>query len=150
MSVRLWLGPWEEVTQNGLTFKRARAAQYCTSGHRALLPLNSDGSMASPWVIIAGAASDWTAAESDALIDDLFAGDLPSSINTLSELRTFLRTRTIADVPLARRNDITAVLDEYGVVRSDFVGSTPLIRVFQRVFSTLWELDFNFPGGFLD
>jgi hypothetical protein len=144
MSLRVWISP--AVFVDGTNFSKAE--QYCTGGFVNWFPVNSDGTAASPWVITVGRAPDWTAAEADLELDDLFGGDLPANIDTVDELRNLLRTRTVADVPIARRNRITAVLDEYGVQRADFVGTTPLWKVFQRVVSTLSERDYNFASGF--
>jgi hypothetical protein len=145
MSVRVWAGPW--VLGGVPPAYDAKAAQYCAQ-YVNFFPSNTDGSPASSWVLTAGRAADWTAAEADVDLIDIFAGDLPASVNTPAELRNYLRTRTIAQVPLARRNAITANLDTLGVIRTDFVGTTPLWKVFQRVASTLFERDANFAAGF--
>lgn len=144
MSVRVWVSP----AQQNADFYYAKAETYCAGGFANFFPSKLDGTPASTWVITIGRAADWTAAGADAQLDDLFAGDLPGTINSRDDLLAFLRGRTIADVPLARRNAITAVLDKYAVPRSDFVGTTPLWKVFQRVASTLFEKDDNFGGGF--
>ena len=147
MSVRVWAGPWVlEDRGTGLVYY-SKASQYC-SGYANFFPSNEDGTPASSWVLTMGRAADWTAAEADAELIDLFAGDLPASANTPTELRTFLRTRTVGDVPVARRQAIQANLDALGVVSTDFTASTLLWKVFQRVTSTLFEKDFNFGAAF--
>lgn len=93
-------------------------------------------------------STDFSGIDGDATCDDLFVGDLPQSITTRDELLQFLRDRTISDVPVARRNAITAVLDKYEIPRSDFVLATPLWRVMQRVSSYLFEQDDNFASAF--
>jgi hypothetical protein len=95
-----------------------------------------------------GRAADWTSALADSELIDLFAGDLPPAADTPSELRAFLRTRTVGDIPVGRRQTIQANLDGLSVVRSDFTLQTPLWKVFQRVSSTLFEKDANFASGF--
>jgi hypothetical protein len=146
MSVRVWAGPTVGSGTSADPY-RPKAAQYCTA-QASFFPSNSDGTPASAWVITIGRASDWTAAEADAQLTDLFAGDLPASIDTPAGLKAFLRTRTVGDVPIARRNALQANLDALGVVRSDFTLATPLWKVFQRVASTLFEKSFNFGAGF--
>jgi hypothetical protein len=115
------------------------------------IPSNPDGTPKFAWALAVLRSDDWTAIEADVTCDDLFGGDLPSNIDTANDLRNLLKNRTVIDVPLARRNAIIAVLDKYAVDHTDFVGSTPLWRVFQRVVSTLFgttlnELDSNFPA----
>lgn len=115
------------------------------------IPSNPDGSPRSSWSLAAVVSDDFAAIEADATCDDLFAGDLPAAVNTRPELRTFLRTRSVSDVPTSRRNAILAVLDKYVVDRSDLTGATPLWRVVQRVASTLFrttanEFDLDFPA----
>lgn len=148
MSIRVWAGPWILTSMSGSPLYVAKAQQYCTGGFVNFFPSNADGTPASAWVLTLGRASGWTTAMLDSELIDLFAGDLPSAIDTPEELRSFLRTRTVGDVPTARRNLIQAALDNLGVVRSDFTLSTPLWRVLQRVSSTLFEKDANFAAGF--
>lgn len=147
MSVRVWAGPWVQEDRGvGLAYY-SKASAYCAQ-YANYFPSNLDGTPASTWVLTMGRAADWTAASADPDLIDLFAGDLPAAADTPAELRNYLRTRTIAQVPLARRNAITANLDILGVARADFVGTTPLWKVFQRVTSTLFEKDANFGAGF--
>lgn len=122
--------------------------------YAAFIPTAADGTPepSFAWALTVLEAGDFTAIDADPDCDDLFGGDLPASIDTRPELRALLTTRTVADVPTARRNAIIAVLDKYGVDRTDFTGQTPLWRVFQRVLSTLFgttihELDPTFPFG---
>jgi len=108
------------------------------------IPSNpATGVPTSPWSLAVLKSNDWTAIEADPTCDDLFGGDLPANIDTNEELRALLKNRTVSDVPLARRNAIIAVLDKYGVDRSDFTGSTPLWRVFQRVMRDLFGANVN-------
>jgi hypothetical protein len=148
MSVRVWAGPWVQDTFAGATRWKSQAEQYCTGGFSNFFPSNLDGSPASTWVITAGRAQDWTAAIADASLTDIFAGDLPGTINSRDDLIAFLRGRTVGDVPLARRQAIQANLDSLGVARADFTLTTPLWKVFQRIISTLFEKDGNFASVF--
>src|SRR4051812_36816571 len=111
MSVRVWTSPVVTTTFGGSTLYKSKAEQYCTGGFANFFPSNTDGTPASAWVITIGRAADWTAASADAELTDLFAGDLPAGIDSPADLRVFMRTRTIGDVPLARRQAIQANLD---------------------------------------
>jgi hypothetical protein len=126
----------------------AKAEQYCTGGFVNFFPSNVDGTPASTWIITIGRAADWTAASADTALVDIFGGDLPATVDSVADLKTLLRTRTVGDVPVARRNVITAQLDTLGVARADFTLTTPLWKVFQRVISVLLEKDANFASGF--
>lgn len=114
----------------------------------SFLPSKLDGTPASPWVISIVRANDFSAFAADPSFDDLFGGDLPASVQTRDDLITLLRSKTVGDVPLARRNAITAVLDKYGVPRTDFNLTTPLWKVMQRAVSALSEKDDNFGSNF--
>lgn len=103
------------------------------------IPSNPDGTPKFTWALTVVVSSDFTAIDADTTCDDLFGGDLPAGINSRADLKAFLKSNTVADVPLARRNAIIAVLDKYGIDRTDFTGATPLWRVFQRVVSTLFD-----------
>lgn len=115
------------------------------------IPSKPDGSPLFTWSLAVLNSSDFTAIDADASCDDLFGGDLPANIDSRAELRNMLKTTTVLDVPVARRNAITAVLDKYGVDRTDFTGQTLLWRVLQRVVGTLFgtklnELNDEFPS----
>lgn len=152
MSIRVYAGPWVNIgvppepptyvskLENSFAPPVIAAVNY--------FPSRLDGSPASSWIISFARSDDWTVIEADAEMIDLFAGDLPSAIENRADFLAFLRGRTVSDVPVARRNVITANLDALGVVRADFTGSTKLWKVFQRVVSTLFEKDDNFGAGF--
>src|SRR5678815_5674826 len=96
MSLRVWASP--PVLVSGVSV--AKAAQYCTGGAANFFPSNADGTPASTWVITVGRAADWTAANADTALVDLFGGDIPTTVDTAADLKTLLRTRTVGDVPL--------------------------------------------------
>lgn len=147
MSLRIFSSPPVSSIINGATVYDALASKYC-NGNVNFFPSTLSGSPASSWVITIGKNMDWTAARADPQVVDLFGGDLPENIHTKADLLTFLRTRTIGDVPAARRATIQSNLDTLGVSRADFTLTTPLWRVMQRVLSTLHEKDDNFGAGF--
>lgn len=116
--------------------------------HTSFLPSKTDGTPGSAWTLSVLRGSDFTAIDADATCDDLFGGDLPDTVDSRNDLLPFLRSRTVANVPTARRNRITGVLDKYGVVRTDIVNATPLWKVMQRVVATVLERDDNFGSAF--
>lgn len=129
---------------------RSKAADF-DYRYANFIPSLQDGTPKFTWTLAAVNSGDFAAIDADTTCDDLFGGDLPANIDTRAELRNLLRTRTVADVPLARRNAIIAVLDKYSVDRTDFTGSTFLWKVFQRVVTTLfadrvYEANNEFPS----
>lgn len=150
MSVRVWSSPPVQVTNpQGFLVWTAKVVQYCSGGYINVFPSDLTGAPASTWIMTFGRAADWTAASADAQCTDLFAGDLPSTINTVPDLVAYLRPRTVGDVPTARRQTITTNLNNLGIVTSDFTLTTPLLKVLQRILSTLMEKDSNFGTGFV-
>lgn len=147
MAIRIYICPWVGAGTKQDPY-RSKAADYPNTGLSSFFPTKVDGTPASTWVLSAVRGTDFTAIDADATCDDLFAGDLPGTIQDRDDLIAFLRGRTVSNVPTARRNAITAVLDKYGVVRTDVVGTTPLWKVMQRVASTLLERDDNFASAF--
>lgn len=146
MAIRIYICPWVGSGTKADPY-RSKAVDYGYDTS-SFFPSKLDGSPASTWVLSAIRAEDFSAIEGDATCDDLFAGDLPSTVTSRENLVNLLRARNVGDVPVARRNAITAVLDKYGVPRSDFTLTTPLWKVMQRVASTLFEKDDNFGSMF--
>lgn len=146
MALRVYICPWIGTGTRQDPY-RSKANDYGLQVNN-FFPSKIDGTPASSWVLSVVRGNDFTAIAADAACDDLFAGDLPGTVQTRDDLLTLLRSRTVADVPAARRNAITAVLDKYTIPRGDVVGATPLWRVMQRVVSTLLERDENFASGF--
>lgn len=148
MALRIYICPWVGSGTKGDPYRSKAADLMPGAPMSSFFPSKLDGTPASPWVVSFIRASDFTAIDSDSTCDDLFAGDLPQTVIDRDSFLAFVRGRTIGDVPTARRNQITAVLDKYGIVRSDFTTATPLWRVMRRVASTLFEQDDNFASAF--
>jgi hypothetical protein len=138
MSIRVWASPWVQRTPpgGGPLFWIPKAYDYCTTG-RHIYAQNADGSLEGTWGLTFGRAASWTAALADPQMTDVFAGDLPN-VESMAELRTFLKGRTIANLSTTRRTAIQANLDALGIPRSDFTNATTLYKVFQRVLSHVY------------
>lgn len=146
MAVRVYICPIDGTgTRNDIYRSRAQ-----TLGYRCVyfMPSLLSGQPASTWVPTIVYANDFASLDADPACDDVFAGDLPAAIQTRDDLMQFLRGRTVSDVPPARRNAIMAVLDKYTINHADFVGATPLWKVFRRMASVVFEKDDNFASGF--
>ena len=147
MSIRVYACPWIGDGQTVQTGYRSKMMQY-SNRSASFFPSNADGSPASTWILTVAFLNDWSAVEADPTMLDIFSGDLPNSITSRTTLLSFLRSHTIADVPIARRTEIQATLDTLGVNRADFTGSTLLWKVFQRLVSSVIENDFNWGTHF--
>lgn len=145
--IRVYICPWVGTGTKQDPY-RAKVADLGYPNFSTFFPSRQNGTPASSWVLVVVRSQDFSALDADATCDDLFGGDLPASVTDRDSLLTLLRSRTVGDVPVARRSKITAVLDEYGVARADFTASTPLWKVMQRVASTLFERDENFAASF--
>lgn len=148
MAVRVYICPWVgSGTRADMYRSKAEDYGYEVS---SFIPSRGDtnGAPASPWVMTVCIAPDFSAIAADPTCDDLFAGNLPATILNKDDLRVFLKTHTVSDIPGSRRPDILAVLDKYGIVRTDITNSTSLARLMQRIASTLFEKDDNFGMGF--
>lgn len=151
MSIRVYICPWVGTgTRQDPYRSKAENLGYKTPPNNltTFSANTSEGPPASTWMISFIRSDDFSAIEADPTCDDLFGGDLPSSLQTRDDLLAFLRSRTVGDVPTSRRNAITAVLDKYGIARADFTTATPLWKVMRRVASTLFEQDDNFASAF--
>jgi hypothetical protein len=147
VSIRVYICP---VVGSGVKADSYRSKAWDIPGAetRSWLPSKLDGTPGSTWTLTVAKADDFSAFDADPTFDDLFGGDLPNTVQTRNDLLAFLRGRTVSDVPVVRRNKITAVLDKYLVRRDDFVGATPLWKVMQRVVATLDDQDDHYGSGF--
>lgn len=83
------------------------------------------------WGLAYCKASDWTGVAADARNFRLFQGidDGPS----LAALLDALRTTTVGDVPLARRNAVSSKMDSVGVPTADITLGMTLLTVLRKV-----------------
>lgn len=137
MSLRVYSGPTEEFAPGHY---RAVASQYMT-GFVNFFPSAANGLPASPWVLTIGRATDWTLANADARIKNIFASELDGTENTKAELIASLEAKTLGSVGVTRANAIKAALDLLGVPYADFDGTTTMWRLFRRVLGNLIERD---------
>src|SRR5512146_2878506 len=145
MSLRVYACPIIGTGIQGDPY-RSKMSLYSTK-YATIFPSNVDGTPASTWVLTIARLDDWSAVEADATMINIFGVDLPDTLQSRDDLRTWLRGRTIGDIPTARRNAIQTRLDNLGVYRGDFTLATPLWKVFQRVFASTLEKDANFSAG---
>jgi hypothetical protein len=111
------------------------------------IPSQDNGAPAASWCITIGDAVDWTTADADSAITNLFAPELDGTENTKAAFLAKLRGVTLAELSPARRTAIQSRLDTLGVPYADLDGTTTLLRLFGRVLSNLLERDFNWGRG---
>lgn len=150
MSIRVYICPWVGTGTKADPY-RSKAVDLlpAATAIKTLLPSKADGTPASAWVLSGIAAQDFTAIQNDTTCDDLFGGDLPSTVTSWASLLSLLRATTVSQVPAARITAIQAVFDKYGIPRGDFTGSSTMWLVFRRAFTWLWQTDDNYSAAFL-
>jgi len=146
MAIRVYICPWVG-SGTRIDPYRSKAVDF---GYQVstFFPSKLDGTPASTWVLSFIRSNEFSGIDADTSCDDLFQGDLPGTIQTKDDLISFLRTRTLGDIPTNRRNAIQGVLDKYLVPRSDFTLTTPVWKLVQRTASTLFEKDDNWGSSF--
>jgi hypothetical protein len=85
------------------------------TAYSAVIPSNADGSPAFNWCACVARTIDWTIVDADAAMERIFGIDLPDSIDTFAEIKAFLKSHTIGDIPAARRQALDDRLTTRGV-----------------------------------
>lgn len=143
MALRVYVCPWVGTGTRVDPYRSKAVDTMAGLEVSSFFPSSAGGRPASAWVLSMIHAADFTAMDADTTCDDLFGGNLPGTITGPADLITYLKSTTIGQVPVTRRKQIQAVLDKYGVVRSDFTNATILWKVMQRVAATLFTKDGN-------
>lgn len=114
MGIRVYLCP---VIGDGLTpetgYRAGIVGKASRLGH--IIPSNPDGTPKFSWCLSFAHDIDWTVPDGDAELERLFGIDLPDSIDTFAELRTYLQGRTVGEIPAARRTALDTRLTNKGV-----------------------------------
>jgi len=119
----------------------SKAEQYCDVGCVNIWATDQSNTPVGSWLISVGLSSDWSAAAADPQITFLFV--FPAGVNTLAEMKAYLRATTVGDLTAGRRSALQTRLDNLGVPRTDFTLATPLSKVFRRVVGFLKESDYR-------
>ena len=89
------------------------------------------------WALVRVDTDDYTAIDADADCIDVLEKITDIAGITKSEIVTWLKARTVADVPAAMRNRINNRLTAIGVSATGITLSTPLWEVLVRVFRAI-------------
>lgn len=99
---------------------------------------DATGAPAFTWHLHVARAANWSVQDADATLVRLFdAADLPDTIDTWAELRAFLQSKTVGDIPLARRQALNSRLTARGIDTSSVTLATTWWQVLRGVVKQL-------------
>lgn len=132
MSLRLYLCP---VIFDAVMSSQFPALDGTVDGWTAKIPCDPQTGLAKfSWCLLIARATDWTAADAVAGAMKLFdSQDLPDSINTFSEFRAFLQSKTVGDIPATRRQALNTKLTARGIDTSPITLQWTWARVLKYI-----------------
>lgn len=136
MSLRFYLCP---IVGDGLTNETSfRPKLYGIATFAWMIPSKPDGTPQFTWAAAVVRATDWTALDADATLEKLFdTADLPDTINTFAEIKAFLQSKTVGDIPLARRQALNTRLIAHGIDTSQVTLATTWLQVLRGIYRHL-------------
>lgn len=135
MALRLYLCP---IVGDGLT--NATAFRPKLSGladFAAAIPSKPDGSPQFGFAVCMARAENWSTLDADATLDRLFGIDLPDTINSFADLKAFLQSKTVGDIPLARRTALNTRLTSRGLDVSQVTLATTWWQVLRGIYQQI-------------
>jgi hypothetical protein len=138
VTVRIYICPIDFLTPPAVprTGYYPRLMQYVSPGRYMVgSKTDSDGSPSLPWALGVAIASDWSAVDADAQMQ--LIAEFPAAVVTFADAKTYLKATTIADLPAAVVNKFKTIFDTLGIPYNDFLGTTILAKVWQRLAS--WQ-----------
>jgi hypothetical protein len=139
MSLRVYAGPTEFIEGE----HRAVVARYVTNHANLYWPVGLDGQPASTWVLTMCRATDWSLADADTRLINLFGPELNGTEETRDDFIAALSAKTLSQVGATRADAIKARLDALGVPYADFTGSTTMWELFNRLLGILATRDYK-------
>lgn len=132
MSLRLYLCPIVFDAQTSSQFPELDGK---VDDWTAKIPCDPQTGLAKfAWCLLVARSADWTAADAVAGAVKLFdSQDLPDSINTFPELKAFLQSKTVGDIPTARRQALNTRLTARGIDTSPITLSWTWARVLKYI-----------------
>jgi hypothetical protein len=94
---------------------------------------NLDGRPKFSWVLAVARSSDWTVQDADPTLTKLFGIDLPDTIDSFADLKAFLQSKTVADIPAARRIALNTNLTSRGIDTSQVTLATTWWQVLRGI-----------------
>lgn len=129
MGLRFYISP---VIGDGLTLETAYRSKI-GGHHSTMIPRNPDGTPKFNWCLTIVRADDWAQANADASLERLFGIDLPDTVDTFAELKTFLQSKTVSDIPVARRQALNTRLTNRGIDTSQITLQTTWWQVLRGI-----------------
>lgn len=133
MGLRFYISP---VIGDGLTPETAYRAKVGGT-HAAMIPSKTDGSPQFNWCVATVRAANWVQADGDATLERLFGIDLPDTVDTFAELKAFLQSKTVGDIPAARRQALNTRLTNHGIDTSQVTLATTWWQLLKGIYKTL-------------
>jgi hypothetical protein len=135
MSLRFYLCP---LVGDGLSEETAYRPQLAgLANFASMIPHNPDGTPKFNWCVAVARQADWTALDADAQLERLFGIDLPDTIDTFAELKAYLQSKTVGDIPVARRQAINDKLTARGIDTSQITLATTWWQVLRGIYKKL-------------
>jgi len=132
MSIRVYICP---IVGDGLSPATAFRAKVgsLADGHTAVVPSNADGTPKFNWAIVVARAVSWTNADADSTCVRTFGIDLPDTIDTWTDMKAFLQSKTVGDIPATRRQALNTLLTNHGIDTSQVTLATTWWQVLRGI-----------------
>jgi hypothetical protein len=131
MARRFYLCP---IIGTGVGVDGYRPKLYGLADLASMIPSNPDGSHKFNWCVALALQSVWTALDADAQLERLFGIDLPDTADTFAELKAYLQSKTVGDIPAARRPAINDKLIARGIDTSQVTLQTTWWQVLRGIY----------------
>lgn len=141
MSLRLYFAP---IVGDGLSEQTAFRTKV-PGTVSSVIPSRADGRPVFSFALTMARAADWTAYDADPTLDRLFGIDLPDSIETFADLKAYLQSKTVGDIPLARRTALNTRLTSRGFDTSQVTLATTWWRVLKGAYAQMGMSDNDGP-----
>ena len=117
-------------------------------GFAAMIPSNATtGAPLFSWTVAIVRAVDWAALDADLELEKLFdTSDLPDGINTFAEVKAYLQSKTVGDIPVLRRQAMDIRLTAKGIDTSAITLQTTWWQVLKGIYRHLHGTDVNGDG----
>lgn len=132
MNIRLYICP---IVGDGLSIAtswRAKVADLIDA-HTAVMICNLDGTPKFNWAPVAAKSGSWVNADADSTCSRIFGTNIPDTINAWADMKTFLQSKTIADLSPADRSTLNTLLTSHGLDTSQVTLSTTWWQVVRGI-----------------
>ena len=128
--VKLYICPIIGDGKTPLTAYRPKISDYKTVSCSAIMPSYPDGTPKSNWTLVEVKSNDFTMIDTDPEAIDIFDGF--TTAMDMTELKTFLKTHLVGDIPKIKRDKIQNYLLSKGIDLAGITLSTTLLELVNR------------------